>query len=202
MPRTRDLAGERAPPLLRSEGAFLRDGTEVWVRPILLSDRDMVHELLASETVDTLESRFFGAVRPEVAEEEIARPCGEDRLCLLVLGERAGHPAILGVGEYVTTPGAAATVEVDFLVATPFRRRGIATLLLHRLGRAAAESGITRCTARVRPENLEMLGVFRRSGWPERERTEAGEVLVDMALPTAPGPPRASRGPPAVTAGG
>jgi GNAT superfamily N-acetyltransferase len=163
--------------------AFLRDGTEVWVRPAIGPDRDLLLELLEREPSESLAFRFGSAIRPELAEEEIARIAPpEDRLCLLALGDRSGRAAVLGVGEYARLGPGAPAAEIAFLVAAPFRRRGIASLLLARLARAAEGFGILRFEARVRADNPEMLEVFRGCGRPLVEAGEEGEVLVQIPL--------------------
>lgn len=183
--------------------AFLRDGTEVWVRPVLPSDRELVREFVEQESPESLELRYFSAIRPVLAQEEIVRPTSpDDRLCLVVLGDRADMVAVLGVGEYARTPDRPSVAEVAFLVATPFRGRGIATLLLARLARAARAFGILTFEARVRSENPEMLEVFRGSGLPMREQSSEGEVDVIIPLQPEASPSAAVRPAPAPVAGG
>jgi acetyltransferase len=165
--------------------AFLRDGTEVWVRPAQSSDRDLVLDLLERESPDALKQRYFSALRPGRAGEELLAPSvPEDRLCLLVLGDRSDRVVVLGVGEYARLGPGSSVAEVAFLVGAPYRGRGIATLLLARLARAALAFGIRRFEARIRAENPEMLEVFRGSGLPFTEET--GEDEVDVLIPLAP----------------
>jgi len=165
--------------------AFLRDGTEVWVRPVHPSDDDLVRGFVEQESPESLERRYFSAIRPSRVEEAIVRSSRpEERLCLVVLGERAERLAVLGVGEYARSPDDPSVAEVAFLVAEAFRGRGIATLLLARLARAARGYGIVRFEARVLPENPEMLEVFRGSGLPVEEASSDGEV--DVSIPLGP----------------
>jgi GNAT superfamily N-acetyltransferase len=165
--------------------AFLRDGTEVWVRPALPSDYDLIFDLLERESPTALEQRYFRAIRPEAEEggtPAVSKP--GDRLCLLVLGDRTARLAVLGLGEYLRLGTDAQAAEVSFLVAAPFRGRGIASLLLARLARAARAFGVVRFEARVLSDNSEMLEVFRGSGLPFTERTAPGEV--DVVIPLSP----------------
>ncbi|HYB62972.1 MAG TPA: GNAT family N-acetyltransferase [Thermoplasmata archaeon] len=163
--------------------AFLPDGTEVWVRPIHSSDSELVREFVEQESPSSLELRYFSAVRPVLAQEETGRhPPPGDRLCLLVLGDRADRVSILGIGEYARVGPGATTAEVGFLVAAAFHGRGIAALLLARLARAARTFGIARFEARVAGESPELLEVFRGSGLPVHE--ELGDEEVDVLIPT------------------
>jgi GNAT superfamily N-acetyltransferase len=147
------------------------------------ADRELVREFLEQESPDSLEMRYFSAVRPVLAQEEIVRSTPpDDRLCLLALGDPADRVTVLGVGEYARTRPGSTVAEVAFLVATPYRGRGIATLLLARLARAARAFGILRFEARVRSENPDMLEVFRGSGLPLHESVAEGEVDVEIPL--------------------
>jgi RimJ/RimL family protein N-acetyltransferase len=173
---------EAALPPAVAGPAFLSDGTEVWVRPVQASDRDIVLDLLEREAP---EPRHFVTARPTLAQEEILAPSSpDDRLCLLVLGDRPDRVAVLGMGEYARTRTGSPVAEVAFLVGGPFRDQGIATLLLARLARAALAFGIQRFEARVRAENPEMLEVFRGTGVPFTEESAEGEV--DLLIPLAP----------------
>ncbi len=162
---------------------FLTDAGEVWVRPAQASDRDLLLEFLGRERPEALEQRYSGAVRPEVAAEEILlRSAAEDRLSLIALADEGEAVAVLGVGEYARRPAVTAVAEVAFLVAARARGRGIATLLLHRLARAARRYGITHFEATTGLENREMLNVLRHAGYPWVERTEGGEVTLRLSI--------------------
>lgn len=169
--------------------AFLRDGTEVWIRPVQEGDRGLVREFLRREPAEALALRYFAAIRPDLAEAEIVSPATPDeRLCLVVLENRTEDVTVLGVGEYArTAPGVA---EVAFLVAGRYRGRGIATLLLARLARAARTAGIVRFEARVGEDNPGMLDVVRGSGLAFTERAVDGEVEVRIRLVPEDGPAR------------
>lgn len=163
--------------------AFLRDGTEVWVRPVLDEDRELVLDFLGREATEAIELRHFAAVRAEAPERErIARSSPADRLCLLVLGEHADQVAIVGVGEYVRLGPGAPVAEIAFLVAASFRGLGVASLLLARLARAARAFGLVRFEARVREEDSGILEVFQGRGLPFGEGSDEGEVDVFIPL--------------------
>lgn len=185
-------AAQGLPPAVAGR-AFLRDGTEVWVRPVQPADRELVQQFVQNVSLDTLEERYFAAIRPSAAGEAITAPGGpDDRLCLLVLADRSGYVSVLGVGEYVRSPPQGPLAEVAFLVGEPFRGLGIASLLLARLSRAAPAFGIRRFVARVRRANPEMLEVFRASGLSFTEGHEGDEV--DVVFPVGAAGRRRGRG--------
>jgi GNAT superfamily N-acetyltransferase len=178
------------PPAIAG-AAFLRDGTEVWIRPVGEEDRELVLDFLRHEPEEALERRYFETLRPERAGEEVLAPSRPDRrLCLVALGLRADRVAVLGVGEYARRGAEASVAEVAFLVARAYRGRGIATLLLARLARAARVFGVVSFEARIDEDNPAMLEVFRGSGLPYSERVADGEIDVEIPLvPGLGGPP-------------
>lgn len=163
--------------------AFLLDGTEVWVRPFHADDRDLVVDFLAREATEALEPRHFAAIRTGgVRAREAAHASPAEQLCLLALGDRADRVTVLGVGEYFRLRSDSPVAEAAFLVASEFRERGIASLLLSRLARAALGYGLLRFEVRVRRDNPGLLELFRGSGLPYTEQPTEGEVAVFIPL--------------------
>ncbi|HTT16702.1 MAG TPA: GNAT family N-acetyltransferase [Thermoplasmata archaeon] len=193
-----DPLGIALPPAVAGPG-FLRDGTELWIRPYHEVDRELVARFVRGLHPEALELRFFSAVRPSVAEEEIVAPSEpSDRLCLLALGESTDRVSLIGVGEYARVTGRSPLAEVAFLVTEEFRGEGVASLLLARLARAARAFGIRRFVARIRSGNTEMLEVFRATGLPYSEERVEDEVDVVVPVDGLGGPrarpvPRRSR---------
>ncbi len=174
--------------------AFLRDGTEVWVREAQEEDRPLLAEFLARASAEALASTVFPTSRPELGAAEVAAASRADEaLGLLVLGDRAGGVAVLGLGRYAREEARGATAEVTFLVDDAYRDRGIPMLLLARLARAARAFGIRQFEARVRPDNPGMLEVFRTSGFPIAERPDADEVAVLVPIGSEPDPSASPR---------
>ncbi len=172
------------PPGVAGPG-FLQDGVEVWVRPVQSADRDLLAEFVRGVPADVLEAHRLSALGPPVAGEgAVARSPPEERLGLVALGERAGEVRVVGVGEYVRSAERSPLAEVRFLVTEPYRGRGVASLLLARLARAAAAFGIERFLARMRGGEPEMLEVFRATGLPFAE--ERIEEEVDVVVPVEP----------------
>ncbi len=167
----------------------LRDGTELFVRAAQPWDAAAVGAFAAGLSLDALELRFFTAARPEaVAQEALIAGAVGDRLSLLALHATAGGMEVVGHGEYARREPHSRSAEVAFLVADGYRHRGLATVLLHRLARAARAYAIREFEAEVLPENGEMLDVFRRCGFPERAVAEDGRVHVRFSIEAEPGP--------------
>lgn len=173
--------------------ATLRDGAEVYVRAAQPWDRAALDSFAAGLSREALELRFFIATRPEaVSREVLTEAAVGDRLSLLALNETRGSVEVVGHGEYVRAGPGIPRAEVAFLVAAAFRHRGLATVLIHRLARAARVFGIREFEAEVLPENAEMLDVFRRCGFPCGTKSSGGNLEVRMSIVGEPDPPGAT----------
>ena len=190
------------PPLAPGvEGsAGLRDGTEVFVRVARGDDKDLLLHFLRTISPESLELRFFGAMRPETAcDMLLIEGPSLLQLSLIALSRDSRSSRIVGQAEYVRSSSTAPTAEVAFLMGDDWRGRGLGTILLHRLARAAVGLGIKRFEARVLPQNLEMLEVFRESGYATQEKHAADEVriifpITEEGVASSMGVPRILRG--------
>jgi acetate---CoA ligase (ADP-forming) len=179
-----------APPIpiktLGEGSGRLIDGTPVLVHQICLKDHPRLCEFVKNLSEETLELRFFGPVRPEMATAELEEcECPPDRLSLAA--ELATDPRkFIGQAEYVRDGPKSTSAEVAFVVAERFRGRGVATLLLHHLAEAARAVGIERFHATVQGPNSAMLEVFRGAGFRESEGWAEGDILVSFPIGTSP----------------
>jgi GNAT superfamily N-acetyltransferase len=74
---------------------------------------------------------------------------------------------VIGDGRYVADKeGKPERAELGFIIAEPYRGRGIATLLLRHLARIAHHAGLSAFEADVLAYNAPMLAVFEPGGLP------------------------------------
>ena len=78
-----------------------------------------------------------------------------------------------------TTDGHA---EVAFAVADDFLAHGLGTVMLGQLAELAPGHGVNIFEAVVLPENHQMIGVFRQSGFHVTTRLTPGEILVEFPV--------------------
>lgn len=180
------------PPAPRADGpgagrtVRLRDGTPARIRPVGVDDRERLRAFLATVSEESLELRFFSAVRRERALEELLRPPHPpDEASLLLEVGPAATATVVAHGEYSRSARDRARAEVVFLVADPWHGQGAATLLLHRLAETAAGAGIGQFEAVVLFENQPMVDVFAGAGLPcwITWRNGEGYVLLDLRPP-------------------
>ena len=188
MDRLVDLSTQRLAEIARPVGARLRDGTEVWLRPLLARDRDQFTAALARQTDEWRHRRFFSAVKPSPALIDYLTHL--DYLGHFAWAVGAPHPVDgIGTARFIRSHDDPTLAELAFEVADDWRGRGIGTLLLGALGAAATHVGITTFRAEVLYENRPMRAVMNKAGahW---EHAETGVMetafAVDATRPLLP----------------
>lgn len=175
-----EAIGNAVPPRYPAElegSVVLPDGTAVAVRPIVPGDGAALAEFHLGLSDISVYLRFFGA-HPRLSPAEVERfTCVdyEDRLALVATVDGR----LLAVGRYDRGDGGEA--EVAFVVADQYQHRGIGSVLLERLARAARQRGITTFYAQTLAENRSMLDVFVHSGYPVS--TQSDRQLVEVRFP-------------------
>ncbi len=157
----------------------LADGRRVFVRPIRPSDEAELRRNLATADEETLHARFLGS--PPHDDASIRRLVEVDYTSRLALVALAPDGTGVGVARYEGQPGSS-SAEVAVAVHADWRRVGLGSLLLRRLGRAALPRGITRFTALTLAENRPALSVLRRSGLAFTLEIHGGTSDIIMLL--------------------
>ena len=162
------------------EFVLLKDGRSILLRLAAPEDADRVEQFINSRTKQTLALRFMAGVA-RVSRKFVEDLCECDpRRWACLLAVEGEDQRILGLGNYVGDGGNLA--EVAFLVAEEDQGRGIATLILEKLGGLAAGAGYVGFEAEVLFENQKMVRVFRDSGFETRQALEGGIIHVRFPL--------------------
>jgi acetate---CoA ligase (ADP-forming) len=157
---------------------MLRDGSTAHVRALRVEDELAMLAFLQGLSEHSRTLRFFSAATDLAGQaRRTVDVDGADAHGLIATGP-AGE--ILGHAGYVCESSTQA--EVAFAIAEAYQGRGLATVLLAHLAAHAHAQGIATFTAVVLPENHQMIGVFRESGFPVEVR--AGFDAVEVKLPT------------------
>ncbi|MDE3033156.1 MAG: GNAT family N-acetyltransferase, partial [Acidobacteriota bacterium] len=162
------------------EFVLLKDGRSILLRLAQPEDTDRVEQFINSRTRQTLALRFMAGVA-KVSRKFVEDLCECDpRRWACLLAVEGEDQRILGLGNYVGDGGNLA--EVAFLVSEEEQGRGIATLILEKLGGLAAGAGFVGFEAEVLYENQKMIRVFRDSGYETRQAVDGGIIHVRFPL--------------------
>ena len=160
----------------------LRDGRPVEIRALRPDDRADLVAAVARSSAVSLYRRFF-AVRRHFTEPEIGFFLNVDfvdHVALVAVVDESGRPVLAGGGRYIVVqPGKA---EVAFAVVDQYQGQGLGAALMHHLATIARGAGLKELMAEVLPENVPMLKVFERSGFPLSIKREPQVVHVALRL--------------------
>jgi CRP-like cAMP-binding protein len=174
-----DVATQRLAEIARPVEVQLRDGTDVWLRPLLARDRDEFSATIARQTDEWRHRRFFSAVKPSPALLDYLTHL--DYLGHFAWAVGAPHPVDgVGAARFIRLHEEPTVAELGFEVADEWHGHGIGTLLLGALGAAATRVGIETFRAEVLYENRAMRAVMNKAGahW---EHAETG--VMQTAFP-------------------
>ncbi|MBN2445962.1 MAG: GNAT family N-acetyltransferase [Phycisphaerae bacterium] len=177
----------RAPyPAKYEDHITLKDGKEVFVRPIRPDDEPLMKDMFYGFSEQTVYLRYHATLK-SMPHNKLQVFCNVDydtEMALICLVGTPGQEEVIAVGRYMTD-AAKETAEVAFTVEDQWQRHGLGTYLFHRLVDIARGAGIRHFNAYVLVENSGMLKIFHRSGL-EIETTKDDDVVrVSMRLPEA-----------------
>ena len=173
------MAATQSWPIDAGDLITFDDGTTAVVRPIALADSGALLRFHGHLSTRSIQLRYFYPHK-DLSPSEVAhftQVDGEARVALVV--ERSRE--LIAVGRYDRLDDHR-VAEVAFVVADAYQHRGLATMLLQHLAKAARSAGITRFIAEVLAENRAMLSVFHDAGFPIESKTEWGSVELTMTI--------------------
>lgn len=166
--------------------AVLKDGTPVVIRPIRAEDEPLVvkfHESLSDRSVYF---RYFHLLKlsRRISHERLARICFIDYAREIALvGEYrepvSGERRILGFGRLSKLHGVN-EAEFGLLVTDEFQHRGLGTELLSRLLQIGRDEKLSRISADILPENIEMQRLCEKFGFHLFHEDDVVKAVIDL----------------------
>lgn len=180
--RVAHTARQRLAANTRPVEVTLRDGTRLWIRPVLPTDRGKLADSQPGFSRESHYRRFFSA--PPLTDKVIDYLIDVDYVdhfaWAVLAADEVGEPGVASA-RYIRERDAEDIAEVAFAVVDDYQGRGLGKLLLGALAVAARENGIRRFRARLLSENAPMRAVLRRAG-ARMEFAEPGvlETVLDV----------------------
>ena len=162
---------------------ILRSGQSLRVRPIRPDDKKRLEDFFYRLSPHTRYLRFQ-YVKESITEEELkyfTEVTPPQRYAYVATVGEGGSERILAVGRWDMLPDGK-TAEVAFTVEDNIQMRGVGTILIEEISRAAAKFNITALEAEVLQENTRMLEVFEESGFRLKKRFSSGVYSITIDL--------------------
>jgi acyl-CoA hydrolase/RimJ/RimL family protein N-acetyltransferase len=146
--------------------ATLRDGTEIFFRPIKPVDEPALSEMLYSLSEQSVRTRYMTrtVAFPHKDVQQLTNIDYKSDIAIVGIVPGVGGDDIVAIAQYYLDPKTLAA-EVAFLVQDEWQQKGMGTFLLDYITQVARQRGVKRFYAKVLPDNRPMLAVFQNSGY-------------------------------------
>jgi len=154
----------------------LRDGTEIFFRPVKPTDESALADMLYSLSEESVQKRYMSrtVAFPHKDVQQLVNIDYLNDLAIVGVVPSVSGEEIVAIGQYFLEPGKA-TAEVAFVVQDEWQQKGMGTLLLKYLSEIADKRDVKSFSAKVLPQNKAMLAVFHNSGYNVKTEFD-GEV--------------------------
>lgn len=162
-----ELDGEKAVyPQELEKSQTLKDGTQIFFRPVKPTDDASLSEMLYSLSPASIRTRYMSQTMrfPHKDLQKLTNIDYEQNLAILGTVPGVSEDQIVAIAQYFLDPKTQAA-EVAFVVQDEWQQKGMGTLLLQYLTQIAKQRGVKRFYAKVLPVNKAMLAVFHNSGF-------------------------------------
>ncbi|MGE0218074.1 GNAT family N-acetyltransferase [Mycolicibacterium sp.] len=159
----------------------MRDGTLLYLRPVLPGDVARTAEGLVEFSTETLYRRFQSVRKP--TKSLLAYLFEVDYLehFVFVLTDGPAGPVVADV-RFVREEANPDEAEIAFIVGDAYQGRGIGTFLMSAISVAAGYDGVRRFTARVLADNVPMRTILDHFGATWR-RDDLNVVVTEFDVP-------------------
>jgi len=144
----------------------LRDGTEIFFRPVKPTDEPALSEMLYSLSEESVRTRYMThtVVFPHRDIQRFTNIDYRQDIAIVGVIPRASGEEIVALAQYFLDPKTQAA-EVAFLVQDEWQQKGMGTFLLEYITQIAKQRGVKKFYAKVLPTNEPMLAIFHNSGY-------------------------------------
>jgi acyl-CoA hydrolase/GNAT superfamily N-acetyltransferase len=162
----------------------LRDGTEIFFRPVRPTDEAALSEMLYSLSSQSVQTRYMTRTIafPHKDVQQLTNIDYHQDLAIVGTVPGVSGEEIVAIAQYFLDPKSQAA-EVAFIVQDEWQQKGMGTFLLDYLTQIAKKRGVRRFYAKVLPSNKAMLAIFHNSGYKVNTEFdgEVYSVTYDLA---------------------
>jgi len=161
----------------------LKDGTQIFFRPVKPTDEPALAEMLYSLSSQSVHTRYFTHTMtfPHTAVQKLTNVDYVNDLAIVAAVPSPAGEELVAISQYYLDPKSQ-TAEIAFLVQDEWQEKGMGSILMEYLARIARGRGVRRFYARVLPVNKPMLTVFHNSGYPVNTEFDGEAYNVQLEL--------------------
>jgi len=158
-------------------------GLETLLRPVKISDEDLLKDFFYSLSDQSLYRRFLSQRKdmPHEMLQEFAVIDYSKEMVILAVVPKEEQELIVGMGQYSILESTH-TADVALAVRDEYHNKGIGTELLRYLTNLAKRQGLRGFTAEVLVENKPMLHVFEKIGFDMHKTVSSGLYELQLAF--------------------
>jgi acyl-CoA hydrolase/RimJ/RimL family protein N-acetyltransferase len=160
-----------------------RDGIEIFLRPVKISDEPLLKDLFYSLSDRSTYRRFISARKdmPHERLQEFVIIDHTKEMIILAVSREGEKEEILGMGQYFID-STAHTADIAFVVKDDWQNKGIGAELISYLTYLAKGQGLLGFTAEVLVGNIPMLRLFEKMGFDIERKASEGIYELKMAF--------------------
>ena len=143
----------------------LKDGTEIFFRPVKPTDEPALSEMLYSLGSQSVQTRYFTHTMafPHKDVQKLTNIDYDNELAIVGVVPGPAGDEVVAIAQYFLDPKTQAA-EVAFIVHDEWQAKGMGGSLLDHITQVAIQRGVKRFYAKVLPVNKPMLSIFQHSG--------------------------------------
>lgn len=159
----------------------LKDGKEVFIRPVMSTDGPLLIDLFNRMTPQSIYLRFLWRL-PALPEDMIQRFTHVDyktEFALVAVVEEEGGKAVIAVARY-SFERDENTTDLAVAVRDDWQGRGLGKPLLAKLVEIGKEQGVSRFSSMMDPENNAIRKILCGLGYDVRLSRRSGYLQVEI----------------------
>ncbi len=161
----------------------LKDGTEIFFRPVKPTDEPALSEMLYSLSEKSVKTRYMTGTMafPHSDVQQLTNIDYKKDIAIVGVVPGISDEEVVAIAQYFLDPETQ-SAEVAFLVQDEWQSRGMGTFLLDYISKVARQRGVKKFIAKVLPNNKAMLSVFYNSGYKVNTKFDGEVYNIDYEL--------------------
>jgi RimJ/RimL family protein N-acetyltransferase len=161
----------------------LKDGTEIFFRPVKPTDEAALSDMLYSLSAASVKKRYFSHTKtfPHKDVQKITNIDYKNDLAIVGVVPGPSGEDIVAIAQYFLEPKTQ-VAEVAFIVQDEWQDMGMGSYLLNYIAEVAAQRGVKSFYATVLPVNKAMLNVFYNSGYKVNTEFDGDSYTITYDL--------------------